>query len=247
MDEKQILIVHPNDKTTSFLDKIKNHLLHSFEGNIHHFNVYPNDESHQQCLEKIKSNPDNGLVIFFGHGKTTQLCGAKGDLYDNSDFVSKDAIAESPDKYYYNEDFITNENVNIFKGKKIFCLACNSNDKIASFALAKGATTFLGFGDIPTSMPEFKNDGLENVSNDIVILMKTELNYIIKKSLEIGIEKRYTFNQLRDLISFITNQRIAHYLIVDQSSKIRHILADYLYQLKSNIKVLGNGNLTLIV
>lgn len=246
MDEKQVLIVHPKDKTTSFLDRIKNHLLHSFEGNIHHFNVYPNDESHQQCLEKIKSNPNCGLVIFFGHGKTTQLCGAKGDLYDNSDFLSKDAIAESPDKYYYNEDFITNENVNIFKGKKVFCLACNSNDKIASFALAKGAITFLGFGNIPTSMPEFKNDGLKNVSNDIVILMKTELNYIIKKSLKIGIEKRYTFNQIRNVISFITNQRIAHYYKKDRNSKVFNILIDYLYKLKSDIKILGNPNISLI-
>ena len=57
MIQKQILIVHPNDKTTSFLNKIKSHLIQRFEDNIHHFNIYPNDESHKQCIEKIKSNP----------------------------------------------------------------------------------------------------------------------------------------------------------------------------------------------
>lgn len=245
MVQKQILIVHPNDKTTSFLDKIKSHLIKRFEDKIHHFNIYPNDESHKQCIEKIKTNPNNGLVIFFGHGRTTKLYGAKGDLYDNLDFVSKDAVAEEPDKYYYNDDFINQDNVDVFNEKKVFCLACNSNDKIASFAFAKGATTFLGFGDIPTSMPEFKEDGLENISNDIVILMKTELNYIIKRSLEIGIERNYTFSQLKDIIHFITNQRIAHYLRIDKSSKVRHTLTDYLYQLKSNIKILGNPNISI--
>lgn len=246
MVQKQILIIHPNDKTTSFLDKIKSHLIQKFEDKIHHFNIYSNDESHSQCIDRIKSNPNDGLIIFFGHGRTTKLYGAKGDLYDNLDFVSTDAVAEQPDKYYYNDDFINQDNVDVFSGKKVFCLACNSNDKIASYAIEKGAISFLGFGDIPTSMPEFKENGLENISNDIVILMKTELNYIIKRSLEIGIKKNYTFTQLKDIINFITNQRIVYYLRTDKSSKVRHILTDYLYQLKSNIKILGNSHLRLL-
>lgn len=209
MAQKQILLIHPNDKSTSFLDKIKNYLVQRFDDRIHHFNVYSNVESHNQCIERIKSNPDEGLVIFFGHGRTTKLYGAKGDLYDNLDFVSKDAIAEEPDKYYYNDDFINQDNAEVFQGKKVFCLACNSNDKIASFTIESGATVFLGFGDIPTSMPEFEEDGLENVSNDLVKLMKTELNYIIKRSLEIGIEKNYTFYQLKNVICFITNCKVS--------------------------------------
>ncbi|QBA23063.1 hypothetical protein EU348_18525 [Chryseobacterium indologenes] len=246
MVQKQILIVHPNDKTTSFLDKIKNYLVQRFEDQIHHFNIYPNDDSHNQCIARIKSNPDNGLIIFFGHGKTTKLYGAKGDLYDESDFVSPDAIAEKPDNYYYNDDFINENNIDIFNGKKVFCLACNSNAKVASFAIENGAKTFLGFGNIPTSISEFKEDGLENISNDIVKLMKTELNYIVKRSLEIGIKKNYTFNQLRDVIQFITNQRIAHYLKVDKTSKVRQTLTFYLYMFKSNIKIFGDPNTTLL-
>ena len=246
MPEKKILIVHPNDKTTSFLDKIKTHLLQRFEDQIHHFNVYPNDDSHNQCLERIKSNPESGLVMFFGHGRTDKLYGSKGDSYENKEFVSIDAIGEQPEKYYYNDDFINENNVDVFSGKKVFCLACNSNNKISNYALDKGAKTFLGFGDIPTSVSEFKDDGLENVSNDIVKLMKTELNYIIKRSLEIGIEKNLNFYQLKDIISFITNQRIAHYLRVDKSSKDRHTLIDYLYQLKSDIRIIGDCKAKLL-
>ena len=246
MAEKQILIIHPNDKTTSFLDRIKKYLIQRFEDKIHHFNIHPNDESHNQCIERIKSNPNSGLIIFLGHGKTTKLYGAKGDLFDNLELVSSDAVAEDPDKYYYNDDFINLDNIDVFKGKKVFCLACNSNDKIASYAIEKGAATFLGFGSIPTSMPEFDDDGLKNVSTDIVRLMKMELNYIIKRSLEIGIDRNYSFNQLKDIICFITNQKIAHYLRINKDCKVRYTLADYLYQLKTNIKIHGKADVSIL-
>lgn len=239
---KPILIVHPNDKTTSFLDKIKNHLVHRFPDKLHHFNIYPNDESHAACMQKIKSTPEDSFIIFFGHGRTDKLYGSKGNDFDNRDLVSIEAIAEHPEQYYYNDNFINEKNVEVFAGKKVFCLACNSNDKISNYAFNKGVHVFLGFGDIPTSVPEFKEDGIKNVSNDIVKLIKTELNYIIKRSLEIGIENNFKFFQLRDIIQFITNQRISYYLRIKKTSHDRNVLADYLYKLKSEIKIVGNKN-----
>lgn len=241
MRERPILIVHPNDKSTSFLNRIKNHLIQRFGNEIHHFNIYPREDSHLQCLERIKIHSESGLIIFLGHGRTTRLYGSKGDQYDNIDLVSPDAVAESPEKYYNNDNFIHEDNVDVFNGKKIFCLACNSNNKIAKYAIERGATTFFGFGDIPSSAPEFAEDGLKDISKDFVKLIKTEINYIIKKSLEVSLEKGYSFNQLRDILNFITNQRIAYYLRVDKSSKERYTLTDYLYQLKSEMKVFGNG------
>ena len=246
MIAKPILIVHPNDKTTSFLDKVKSHLLEKFKDKIHHFNIQPNEESHQQCLVKIKSHSEKGVVIFFGHGRTTKLYGSKGDLYSNLEFVSVEAKDEHPDKYYYNDNFINEDNVDVFAGKKVFCLTCNSNDKIATYALDKGAKTFLGFGNIPTSVSEFRDDGLAMVNNDIVKFMKTELNYIIKRSLELAIVDNYNFNQLKDIIHFITNQRIVYYLRVNKTLAIRRLLTDYLYQLKMDIKILGDNKLPLI-
>lgn len=245
MPDKPILIVHPNDKTTTFLDKIKNHLIEKFDYQVHHFNIYPNEKSHNDCLERITQSPKNGLVIFLGHGRTDKLYGSKGEFYDNSEFVSSEAKDESPDAYYYNDSFIHEGNIEVFSGKKVFCLACNSNDKIAEYAMEKGAKSFLGFGNIPTSLSEFE-DKEEKVTNDVVVKMKTELNYIIKTSLVLSIANGFTFGGLLNYIHFITNQRLTDSLTNQKSFKERHVFADYLYHLKNDIKVLGDQRSKLI-
>lgn len=246
MPNKQILIIHPNDKTTSFLNRIKNYLVEKFEDRIHHFNIYPNDDSHKTCLDRIRNHPSDGLIIFLGHGRTDKLYGSKGDLYHNKDLVSPDAIEEDPSKYYFNDNFINEENIDVFSDKRVFCLACNSNNKISTFASDKGVNTFFGFGNIPTSRAEFEEDGIKNVSNDMVKFMKSELNLIIKKGLEYGISNNYNFRQLMDIIHLIINQRIAYYLKEEKHLNERRQLVDYLYLLKKEMRIVGDKNLKLL-
>ena len=182
----------------------------------------------------------------FHHGRTDKLYGSKGKLVENAEFVSLAAKEENPEDYYYNDNFINQDNASVFSGKKVFCLACNSNNKIAEYAIQNGARTFLGFGDIPTSMDEFKDNGLENVSNDIVRFMKTELNYIVKRSLEYSIANYHDFEQLKNILHFLINQTISEYLIARKCNKERYILTDYLYQLKKEIRVFGDTKIKLI-
>jgi len=241
---KKILIVHPYDKTTLFLETIKGGLNASFEGNLHLFNIETNDKSHKDCLEIISNHPENGVIIFLGHGRSDALYGSKGDEYSPS--LGLEEISTFPDLYYFNESFISKKNANVFNGKKIFCLACNSNDKIAQYAMESGAKTFLGFGNIPSSSEEFVADGISKVTNEIVNSMKSELNYIIKRSIEYSISKSYNFEQLLNVIHFITNQKITEYLIAKKDFNERYILTDYLYQLKKDIRIFGDKKIKII-
>lgn len=245
MDEKQILIIHPNDKTTRFLDRIKNHLIELFSSEVHHFNIYPNDQSHQECLKRISLHPESGLIIFLGHGRKDTLYGSKGKFYEGSEYISQVAKEEHPDYYYYNDNFIHEGNIDVFAGKKIICLACNSNSKIGDLAIEKGAKSFLGFGNIPTSLNEFE-DKEKIVTNELVTKMKSELNYIMKTSLALGISNGLTFEQLIDYIKFITNQRMTNILMNEKEFKERFFLADQLYFLKNDVKVIGNRKLKLL-
>lgn len=244
MSEKKILIVHPYDKTTLFLESIKGGLKANFESNLHLFNIETNDKSHEDCLDTISNHPENGLIIFLGHGRSDALYGSKGDEYSPS--LGFEEVSTFPHLYYFNESFISKKNVNVFSGKKIFCLACNSNDKIAQYAMEFGAKTFLGFGNIPSSSEEFVADGFSNVTNEIVNSMKLELNYIIKRSLEYSISKSYNFEQLLNIMHFITNQRITEYLIEKKDFNERYILTDYLYQLKKDITIFGDKKIRII-
>jgi len=243
MPEKKILIIHPYDRTTSFLDRIKNHLQSKFKSEVHYFSVKPNDESHKQCLERIRVHPSNGLIIFLGHGRSDKLYGSKADEY--SLFASEDAAIEFPQKYYYNDNFINESNINVFNRKKVFCLACNSGEKVAQFAFEYGVSSFLGFGDIPTSEGEFKERGV-SVSGEVVKMMKTELTYIIKTALAYSISKNSNFEDMLNIIRFIANQRIADVLVNQKHLKERNLLADYLYYLKKDAMVVGERNLNLI-
>lgn len=243
MERKRILIVHPYDKSTSFLERIKNYLLAEYESDIHYFSIKPNDASHELCLKRIDVHNEKGLIIFLGHGRSDKLYGSKADKY--SAFVSEDAVIECPELYYYNDNFINEKNISVFKGKKVFCLACNSREKLAQFALEKGVTSFLGFGDIPTSLSEFEEKE-EKVTNDVVVKMKTELNYIIKKSLSLSIAKGLTFEGLLSHIQFITQQRLTDVLTNQKSFKERYVFADFLYYLKNEIQIMGDRNAKLL-
>jgi hypothetical protein len=245
MTANSILIIHPKDKTTSFLDRIKNYLITNFNDKAHHFNIYPNDKSHSDCLERISTHPADGLIIFLGHGRSDRLYGSKGDLYESLEFVSPEAINEDPSNFYYNDNFINETNIDIFKGKKIFCLSCNSKDKIGQLAIDKGTKSFFGFGDSPTSIAEFNQSG-EDVGNNFIASIKNEINYIIKISLTYSITNNYSFQELLNILRFITNQRLSDTLMSAKKIKKRHLLADFLYYLKSDASIIGERNIKLL-
>jgi len=244
---KPILIIHPKDQTTRFLDKIKHHLLHEFNGKIHHFNIQFSDVSHIQCMDRIQKHPDGGLIVFLGHGRSNALSGSCSPNYDSL-MVSLEAEIENPETFYGKEIFIDEQNVDVFRNKNVFCLACNSNDKIAKKAIEKGANVFLGFGDIPTSNAEFvalgesdKDISLSRITKEI----KSEINYIIKRSLEIGIKKSLAFGELKEIMRFIVNQRISDILVNKKNLKERRIIADYLYFFKRDMKLWGDSSARL--
>lgn len=240
--EKQLLIVHPYDKSTSFLERIKNYLQAEFPDSSHYFNIKPNDFSHEECLSLISDASKFELVLFMGHGKSSCLYGAKGDYYGTMENL--EVKAEAPEKYFYQDNFINEDNLHVFSDKKIISLSCNSNGQIGRKSIEYGARVFLGFGDLPTSIEELKEQGEESKSgislSKIEQALKTEINDIIKKSIGIGIHKKYSFSELVDLILFITNQKISHYLVNQKKISERNLIANYLYTFKKEIKIYGN-------
>lgn len=247
--QKPILIIHPEDSSTDFLDKIKNHLINELTDLTHHYNVKPNEESHRNCLQGILDHSEEGLILFMGHGRSNFLYGAKGTSFGNA-FVSEEAKKEHPENYFHKEVFINFGNIDVFKNKKVFCLTCNSNEKIGKEAIKKGAKVFLGFGDLPTSIDELKEQGAENKPGislaSIERVLKTEINYIVKKSIAISVKKNQTFEQLFDLIRFMTNQRISYYLVDQKKVSERKLIANYLYDFKQGVVVYGNEKEKLI-
>lgn len=242
--DKNLLIIHPYDKSTVFLERIKNHLQAKFPENCHYFNIKPQLASHKQCLSEINNFYEEGLILFMGHGKSNCLYGAKGDFYGTleNELVKE----ENPEKYFYEDNFINDQNINIFNNKKVISLSCNSSGQIGRKAVESGAKVFLGFGDIPSSVGELEDKGEKSKTgtslSTIEQAIKTEINYIIKKSIEIGIVNKYSFSELVELIYFISNQRISDYLVNQKKINERKLIANYLYDFKKEIKIYGDKN-----
>ncbi|MGG5902098.1 hypothetical protein [Sphingobacterium daejeonense] len=237
---KEILLIHPHDKTTKFLNRIKNHLINSYRENIHHFNIKPRDDSHDTCLKQIIEMPPKSLIIFMGHSNTKALFGSRSDDYEMFAMASEDALIDNPNVVnFFNNSFITSDNIDVFNGKSVFCLSCNSKF-LGKHAIERGANAFIGFGDIPASNGELNDKGYKNVSRYLVSQMKTELNMIIKVSLAKAIKDQYDFQQLYNFIKLLINQRIGYHLIDRKRKKERFAIADYLYFLKKDITLLGD-------
>jgi hypothetical protein len=182
------------------------------------------------------------LIIFLGHGRSDALYGSKADgCYS---IVTDAEKREFPDRFYYNDNFISqSNNIEIFRNKKVFCLACESRGRIADLAIMHGATSYLGFGKIPTSESEFEK-GTRDISS-IVAKMKGELNEIIKKSLVYAIQKQFTFEELRHLIQFISRQKLVA-ILKHKAYPQRILLAETIYDILSEVTVKGNKNVRLL-
>lgn len=229
-----ILCIYPDDSSTRFLDRIQNYLKRKLGDEFHCYKVKPNDDSHYYCLERLRTNTTEELVIFLGHGRSDCLYGAN----TNYNFFASPYYEGVSD--YQNDNFINSTNIAVFSEKKVFCLSCNSAEKLGEWAVQKGATVFIGFGDIPTDNEILPKLGIGLPT--LIARFKGEINWIVKKSLAFSIAKNHSFYQLADTVRLLTNARINDIILTHKSLRQRRLLTDYLFSFKSEMVVSGDGN-----
>lgn len=234
----KILCIYPDDHSTRFLDRVQNHLKRNLPDIFHCYKVKPNQVSHDQCFERLQGVPEEKLIIFLGHGRSDCLFGANSncDLFVSPYFEGVDD--------YENDNFINSDNINVLSGKKVFCLSCNSNEKLGKLACQNGTRAFIGFGDIPTD-----NEVLPEIKTRLPLLIarfKGEISWIVKTSLLYSIQNNHNFSQLIDSLRLFTNIRINHVVLNHPGLRQRRLLADYLYNFKHEMKLFGDGNEPLL-
>lgn len=229
-----ILVVHPLDPSTKALRRIGNYIKNSFPNEAHVFNVHPNEESRFTCYETIQKCTSNDIILFLGHGSSFALYGSKGKMYDKADFVSYDVQKEYPELYYYNEFFINKDNWDILKDKRLICVSCKSNYFGKSLFENGIINSIIGFGNLPTSIGEFKEIEI-NANSHLIAWMKGEINWVIKRSIIYSYMMNYPFSITGDLMKFIIQQRIAMHL--HSKNRFRYILANQLALIKEDMLV----------
>ena len=233
---KRVICIYPHDLTTKFLNRIQTYLKRELGDTFHCYKVKPNPASHVECLRRIQKGSEE-FLIFLGHGRTDCLYGGiangAGAYYDGR------FLEENPYANYCNKNFINADNINVFNNKKVFCLSCNSNE-LGKLAIETGAKVFIGFGDIPTDKEVLKEIGKH--LRVFTAAYKSEIVWIIKKSLIHSINRNHNFYQLFDTICLHTNIRINEIVLKHKCLRERRLLADYLYKFKKEMVLLGEGS-----
>lgn len=221
--------VHPADKDLNFLTKLNEEFSERFKGSFGYLRLEADYKSHEDCISTLKKN-ENALLLFFCHALDKTIRGCK---------IEHAASSKSHKDFNYGPLISPTNNIEVFKGKNVFCLACNSRD-LGPYAIKSGALVFIGFGDIPFYITEnFKED-------KIGAAVKRELSAIVSNSLIIAIENNHSFNKLSNHLMLSFDKKIFE-LLKDKTSgtKIRKEVARVLSRVKNGITMFGNGNLKI--
>jgi hypothetical protein len=220
-----IYTVHPADKDLNFLKKVNEAFEQRYRGRVKYLKLKPNHKSHEDCINELMQF--HGLVFFFCHAleKSIRGCSIK---YASSQHESRE--------FHYGAFISPSRNIEVFKGKKVFCLACNSSD-LGTYAIDAGAQVFLGFGDVPFFIKEgYKQSVIEAA-------VKRELSTIIYDCLCLAIDNNLTFNELAKVLCISFNKRRLSLLSEDRNGRnIRIQVANVLSRIKNGIKVFGDGD-----
>ena len=118
---KKNVCIYPKDQTTDFLLPLYEHICN----NMYAIGIH-DDTTEENALDRIYSEiHDAESVVFLGHGTSDWLCGSR---FENVIFEK--------------------EKCDLLCNKRLFLLACNSNQFIKKYDLHCA----VGFGFLPTSL-----------------------------------------------------------------------------------------------
>lgn len=210
-------IIFPKDPSTLFLKTIiKNLEAKNIEFDL--IEVFPNKDSYYSTIDKLKATNDNDLIIFLGHGSPDRIYGGESDDFEKKSLVK---ISE----------------MNIFKDKNLFLLACDSTNLLkSSFNIAKIKKS-IGFGPLPTELTELNSTKFKSLgaTEETIEEFKTKITSIISSSLIYFLvnSDKLSLLDLKDYIILLINKEINSSILTEKNRP----LADLLFYMKTDLAV----------
>ncbi|MBI5914237.1 MAG: caspase family protein [Bacteroidetes bacterium] len=215
------VIIHPCDESTDFLEAITTLLIKQFGAeHFHYHRIGFHAGSHRECVEFVSSLPDETFVFFMGHGRSDALLGAFSDDFPR-------------------ELLVTKEQASVFHRKKVFLLACRSEE-----LLREQGISGIGFGNLLTDMGEVNQarelrqnwNAYYNVQPNDIARFRSILVSIVGKSIAKFFIKQMTLEQLHLLLKLHFNKAISK-LILSGIPSQNQGLANLLYEAKSQMRL----------
>lgn len=232
---KPIITIHPIDEDLRFLKKLVRTIKREYSEYVRPVKLSNTSGSHTKGISIINNTVEGSLICFFCHGRDNALLGCS--------YRSK--YGSHPQQYNHGP-FIRVSQANILAGKKIIALACHSND-IGKRIISKGIPVFLGFDEINFDYPYFYEENRPD--RHVISLTKGMLRSVISASLLQGISNNLTFYQLESVMKIRFNQASDWLILNHKDHKGKSYYqraANNLQEIKSGLRVWGDGNITLV-
>lgn len=190
MTKNRLLVVHPKDCSTEFLQDIYIFLSEKFNEKIVVFNIDYNNEDHEK-VKKIIEESNGEKILFLGHGTSFSLQGAKSEAFNIESFIAK-------------------KELNIFKGLELLCLSCKSSEMLYKNLDFNN----IGFGDLPTQFEEIQgareleSTAYFGVENSTIEKYREILVSIMSNSVYEWLEFEYSIRMLKNRIKIRINKAI---------------------------------------
>lgn len=203
--------IYPQDATTDFLRPLCDHICTTFDAVEVGYDTSGDDDPLEVIYSKIK---DAQTVFFLGHGMSTCLYAS---ILDNVELFHKD-------------------NISMLEGKRLFLLACNSNQFIDKFKLIDS----IGFGFLPTSKEDIeRTKQYHKIDISITSILdvdcfKSALVQCLINTL--SEETMNDFHLFKERLLFNTSKEIVDCLINKQSTNYR-VVADELYYIYKDLVI----------
>lgn len=236
----KLLTIHPINEDLRFLKKFVRNLKKNKSDLVVSRSLSNNTISHLKAIKYIGELSDNDIVCFLSHGATRAIHGSEYRTRYGS---------HSRQYSYMNESgyFIDKSNIEILKGKKVFCLSCNS-DTLGKLAIESGVKVFIGFSTIDF---DSRNELISNQNPRSSVICKTKysLRKAVYQSLVYAIDNNITFYQLCNLLKINLNKEMDNLILNNKNKdgyKYYKTAADCLLTIKEGITIFGDGNMRLL-
>ena len=218
--------IHPADSDLAFLHQLNIDFAQKHQSVYQYLRLTPDYQSHNDSIELLKKI-DSGSIFFFCHALDRSIRGCNCQISEFKEFRYGPFV--SPER-----------NIEIFKGKSVFALACFS-EKLGYAAIDAGATVYLGFGNIPLYNEHNSDKTTEK-------LLKDELTDILCAAINFSIENNTTFNQLSNNLNLLFERKRYNLLSCHGHVRQRNIqVSNALSIIKNGMKMFGNGDIKILV
>jgi len=224
MDNPSFHIIFPKDETTDFLQEIIDHIVDNTDADV----VVHRIETINQHVDFFASAqmmiPADAIVLFMGHGMSSALSGAHTSEFAYGPFISDNQLS-------------------LFKERKVILLTCRSNEFLSNYGLPCGLKAGIGFPNLITDDYELirpdEPERVNGVTNQNVQDFRRCLVDIIKFSIEDYINLKLSFYQLYKRIQIRAQRQLIQYYNTNQNQgKLPY--GKMLYDLNHGVQFIGN-------